>query len=236
MTHKKMLVVLSLLLASSAWAAQLSFDVDPGGTGDYLTLNAWESAQQQDLTDGGGDTMVVTCTSSDGSDDTTLTYISGWTTSAAYDITIIGGDFPSDGIWDETKYLLHNDDATNYIVGFAEDYITFVNLQIKVTKAGATDRHGLYAFALNASNQIYIDSCIFQGVYSSTGASYLCRGTATNVNLTVYNSLAFANSISGTTIGFGIGTGASFYCYNSTAYGFAHGFLESIAGTTECRG
>jgi len=71
--------------------AELTSTVDPDGTGDYVSLNAWNTGEAQDLTDGGGDNFVCTCISSSGSDDDVNCILTGWTTSETYDILIQAG-------------------------------------------------------------------------------------------------------------------------------------------------
>src|SRR4030042_1579893 len=58
----------------------------------YTSLNSCEAAQQQDLTDGGGDVMVIHCRCSGGTADSTSLDINGWTAAAASYIQIIVED------------------------------------------------------------------------------------------------------------------------------------------------
>ncbi len=115
--------------------AALSNTVDPGSgaSGNYASLNALETAQQQDLTDGGGDTFTaIPTTTGDNAADTTVVDWDGWTTGAT---TYIKVETPSSDrastTWDATKYRYSISDANALLV--REDYIWFDGLQIEVT-------------------------------------------------------------------------------------------------------
>lgn len=132
--------------------ADLSCTVDPGGGGDYSTLSAAEAANQQDLTDGGGDTFTFNCSSSDGSDDNTYAVISGWTTGSSNWIKILGTDFPSDGIWDDSAYVIST--SATYDIAIYEQYVYIVNIQCSPSAS-----NGFYPTVANC----FIDSCLLNG-------------------------------------------------------------------------
>jgi hypothetical protein len=104
-----------LLFAGPIFGGELVKYVDPDATGAgngnswtdaYTSLATCISTEAQDLTDNGGDTLLIWCRSSGGTDDTSAVVIAGgaWTTSATCTVTIQGYDFPSDGVLDTSKY------------------------------------------------------------------------------------------------------------------------------------
>ena len=119
--------------------AALQEYVDPDATGAgngnsptdaYTALTTWESTEQQDLTDGGGDTMTCTCLASSGTADTAKITVSGWTTGVANYILIEAAstDRASASGWDATKYRLQVTDDHCLVVN--EDYFRVGSLQI----------------------------------------------------------------------------------------------------------
>ena len=147
---KKLLLI--LLLCSVCQAAQIIRYVDPDvaagdGSGDswenaYASLFAWEDGEETDL-DTANNYMTVYCRSSSGTADTTNFSIVGWTTSATDYIEIIGADFPVDGIWDDTKYVFHNNDDATHGMIINEDFVRIEKLQILVTVTPNNVRSGI---------------------------------------------------------------------------------------------
>ena len=99
-------ITIILLFYSVCYSAEVVRYLDPGASGAqdgtseadaYIAMDQWNAAEATDLT-ASGNTHVLYCSSSDGSDDTNNVVISGWTTDEVNNITIIGSDFPSDGI------------------------------------------------------------------------------------------------------------------------------------------
>ena len=135
----------------------------------YASLFAWNAAEATDL-DAANNYMTVHCRSSSGTNDTTPCNITGWTTSATDYIEIIGDDFPATGIYDATKYVLHNNDTASGTLYILEDFVRVHNLQILVTASSTADRSGFYVVNLGATPDIRIDSCIVKGVCSGTGS------------------------------------------------------------------
>ncbi len=132
--------------------AALGDTVDPDGTGDFLTLNALNSARQQDLTDGGGDSYLATCISSSNAADTTACTIDGWGVDSSFFITItaVGGV----AVRDATIYRL--DLTANFARGFIvqEPYTRVNGLQISNDGTSGT------AAAVNAVGQVFT-ACMF---------------------------------------------------------------------------
>jgi hypothetical protein len=163
--------------------AQIIRYVDPdvvGGAGDgttwanaYSSLNACEAAENTNL-DAANNYMTIYCRASLGSADSTAVIWTGWTTSATDYIEVIGSDFPSNGIYDATKYRL----TANYAIQIDEEYIRFHNLQFPFTVTAAEDKKPIYIGAgtiAAASNAIWIESCIVVATVTGT-ATGICQG------------------------------------------------------------
>ncbi len=135
-------------------------DSGSGASGNYASLNALEAAQQQDLTDGGGDTYTATCTTTgDKAADTTATGFSGWVTAAANYITVIaaaGHEAVKTG-YDTDRYRLATNNAT--CLDIAADYVRIDGLQIFLANTSDTFKYGIFSNTLSAGNEIRISNC-----------------------------------------------------------------------------
>lgn len=196
----------------------------------YQSLNAWEAAEETDL-DTANNTHIVHCNRTNGGGTDQLhTRITGWTTSATDYITIIADDFPSDGIWDNTKYIFDNN-AAHTVIDIREDYVRLINLQFLVTVAPNDNWDGIIFTGLGTS-VIYINSCIIKGVSAGTGSS---RGILLNIadtTLNLYNTEIYG-FISGGDTGFRgiqINNTTNTNIYNCTLYNNYSGILQQ-AGT-----
>ena len=216
-------------------ATEVTRIVDPGEGGGYhySTLDAWEDAL-------GGTTTghlvnddmiaIAQCRDSSGvTPDVTAVDILGWTTDATRYIAVIGIDFPSDGIFDATKYHLAVTDAT--ALGVTEEYVRIRNIQVSVTSASGT-AIGLRVNAGVATTDILFDSCIIKGTCSGSGSGYGILVGDADAIVTVTNCVAYG-FISGSDTGFyGILSSAStaMNVYNCTVYNCYRGIGRS-AGT-----
>lgn len=223
--------------------AQVIRYVDPdvvGGTGDgtswedaYASLNAWNAAEATNLVTN-DDYHTVYCRSSGGTNDTTPFDLYGWNTDATHYIEIIGFDFPSNGVYDNTKYVLYNNDSAEVTLSFSENYIRIINLQILVTETGSNTRHGIKISGIVGSNEFLIDSCIIKGVCSGTGAAWGIYTNDNDINLTVINTIVY-DFVSGTDTGFqGIRADNcnTFNIYNCTVYNcYGVGIYLGATGT-----
>lgn len=169
----KRLALMLLLLASTSQAALLEYYVDPGvvgGLGDgtswanaYSSLSACEAARSQDLTDNGGDTMIWWCKSSDGTADTTAVTIDGNVEDATHYLTIQGYDFPSDGVYDATKYRLYTNNTGLPALKVADQYTRIVHIQT-VVDCSTNWGYGIVVKDQDAGGSaIYIEGCIANG-------------------------------------------------------------------------
>lgn len=232
-------ILLILLLCSVSYGAQVIRYVDPdaagGGTGldwtnAYTSLSAWNAAEGSDLvTD--GDYHTVYCRSSSGTDDTTPFTLTGWTTGAANYIEIIGSDFPVDGVWDDTKYVLNNNDSATNMISLREDYVRFQNIQIKVIETSTNERNGIKIELINESSEIRFDSFILKGLCSGTGSSRALYINDSDIVIKIYNTLIYG-FISGSDTGFRAIDGYTSTCeiYNVTIYNCYYG-LNRSSGT-----
>lgn len=219
-------------------------DPDNGGGTDYISLDAWEDALGGTTTGhlpNDDQIAQAQCRSSSGTDDTAAVSINGWTTDATRYIEVTGedgvGDFPSDGIYDNTKYVLHNNDSDVSFCIIDEDYVRFRKIQVLVTETVANSRRGFsIANQTDGANLILIDSCIIKGAVSGTGAGIGVRIAGTYTNITIYNTLIYDFYISADTAFRGISNTNSnaTNIYNCTIYNCTQGINE-VAGTVTAK-
>lgn len=193
----------------------------------YQSVNQCEAAEQADF-DTANNSLIVHCNRTNGGGmDTTAVVIEGSTTSEDDTITFQADDFPSDSIYDNTKYTLHNNDSDAVFVSIRDEYISFVNIQVLITEADANTRDG-FAFTSLGTAVIYIDSCIIKGVCSGTGVS---RGLIVNeadVTLHLFNTQVYG-FISGADTGFGgmsVANATNVFAYNCIFYNNYYGIYQ----------
>jgi len=216
--------------------------VDPdvvGGEGDgtswedaYASLNAWEAAEETDL-DTANNTHRVLCRSLSGSNDQLICTIAGWTTSVTDYITIEGYDFPTNGIWDDAKYIIENNDDQSSAIYIQEDYVNVRKLQVLVTCGPDNNRYGILINVIAESNYYEIDSCIIKGVCSGTGNAYGIYTADADTIANIYNTVAYG-FLSGADTGFFamfIG-GTTVNIYNCTVSGNYTGIYRSTGTVT----
>ena len=107
--------------------SEVTYIVDPGGTGDYISLQAF-AAVAKDLV--ALDTaIVVKCKSSNGKADTSQVTFSGWTTDATRNITIVPADIDSHhkGVWSPYMYRLQV--AHNLAYAFKIEDVGYIRLR-----------------------------------------------------------------------------------------------------------
>jgi len=201
----------------------------------YSDLNTWETAEQTDLVSD-GDSHIVNLRASSGTADTTATTIDGWTTGASNTITITQNDFPVDGIFTDSEYVLHNDDSDSNALTTREDYLIINKLQVKVTGTSTNTRRGISAGTLGTSIHKY-SKIIVKGIYSGTGVGYGFLISDADLTVTFDNCIVYgiissdnpsdtnfrAYETGGTTMSF----------YNCVAYGSYIGFSRT-AGSMTC--
>lgn len=149
-------------------------------TDAWTSLNAAESAL-----DGvalATRTYRIYCRSSAGTDDTTQAYFYGWTNNPP--IEVYGYDFPTNGKWDDTKYVLSISNSIGIIC--RQSNVIFDSLQIKATcSSSATDGILIYS----KMTGIIVRNCIVTGDGSGSFNFYGIENAATAKiqNCIVYN-------------------------------------------------
>ncbi len=198
-------------------------DPDESGSNDgvtwenaYVSLNEWESSEQTDLT---SDTTkhTVYCKSSAGTADTTAVNVVGWTTSASYDIFIVGADDFA-GVWDTDKYRVSITD--NRAIGISEEFITIRNLQFNIISDGS-EAEGVETASVASGGLQKVEQCLFKGtILSGTQEIMGIRCTDNDTTLYASNNIIYdmANS---TLLCYGIygGNGDNHRIYNNTIVG-----------------
>lgn len=191
-----------------------------GANRAYVSQNAAEAAEQQDLTDGGGDIFELICETG-GSADATAVSWDGWTTSAtSYIVVKTSAGHRHAGVWDAAKYR-----HTGGIDTWSE-YIRFEGMQFRVTSA--------VPFLVNQSNDVRIGWSVFD---ACTNTTYVIRndGGKTLVHNCIFNNCANG----GIGNGAGGGSGLTLYVYNVTVRGANSGFDFAVfnfgTGVVHCR-
>jgi hypothetical protein len=214
-----------------------------GGNCAYQSLNAWEAAQQQDLTDAGGDTARVVCSSDDAGSthlaDTTAVSIDGWTTSATCYITIEAASSHG-GKWNNNIYRM--DGGTNppgslLIIG--EDDVIIIGIQVSATIAdlttGSSTRTLVYYISATVGNA-YLDKLIVKATMSGTN-TIACYGIMTEYGTgtkIIRNSIVYGFSNAAETIHVGFRSRSDASWQNCTAINNRVGFAQGI-GTVEAK-
>jgi len=226
----------------------------------YQSLTQCEAAADgvyEDLVTA-GNTMTIHCNRTNGGGvDTERAYFdSSWITDATHTLTIMADDFPADGVFDDTKYYLHNND--NLDTGtllINTNYATVDRMQVVVTSTSTNSRNGIvFTLLASGANEVTVSNCIIKGVPSGTGSSY---GIFVNDNdgiLTMFNTVVYGFSITDNTgfrgvsvanvstisnctiydcwIGIYGGTGgASFSVTNSAIFGCGYSNGDIVAST-----
>ena len=140
-----------------------------GPNAAYISLVAWEAAEDGDLA-GAGDSHIVYCSSSGGAADTGELTINGWTTTSAFNITI--SQATSDrhgGKWDDSAYRLIVSTTSPAITcdeAGVTTHINFDGLQIQQTNGGDND----IGLAIKYGTWITtVENCIFKGTNGAGG-------------------------------------------------------------------
>ncbi len=220
--------------------AALQEYVDPDATGAgngnsptdaYTALTTWESTEQQDLTDGGGDTMTCTCLDSSGTADTTAIEIAGWTTGATNYILIEAAatDRAEAASWNASKYRLSVANSDVFRIGGA-GHVRIDGLQIELSSANAAFEIVYILNTIAVGSDFRISNCRIRGPDNDTYASYGIRTLDTDITLKVWNTLIYNIGQNAASYGMRIYTGTT-DVFNIVVYNCYNGVLQQ-AGTT----
>lgn len=204
--------------------------VDPDATGAgngtswtdaYTSLAALITAEKKNLTSA-DEYYTIYCRSSGGTPDyNNASFVQAdWTCDATHTITVIGADFPSDGIWDSSAYVLYNN-SVGTALSIGTPYTTIRNLQVYATQNGSPNY--IYGVTIGNTTGVVIDSCIIQGDPNSVDPWYFFGLAISNgANVDVINTIVYGwDSQAGGTAGIGIdvsGPTSVVNLYNCTVY------------------
>ncbi len=165
-------------------------DSGSGASGNYASVNALNSAQAQDLTDGAGDTYTATCTTTgDNASDTTATTFNGWGTAAAnwFLIDAASGDKAVKTGIDATRFRF---EFTNGVgLRFEDDFLRVNGIQAQLTVTPNNEAFLLYQTTSGAGSVVRISNSYFKGVGAGTGAGMGIRNDASNTTMAVWNTV-----------------------------------------------
>lgn len=216
-------------------------DTCTGGTRSYSSISEFESSEQQDLTDGGGDTMTVYC-APDGGDDTTAVTFTGWTTDIDNFVTITAKvedrhlGIPGDGYtltnttngtqvfntnqaylvveWIDLYQASTGSSDEAFRVALLNTVTTIKNCIIRAANAGTNDQDGIYTGNYNVP-AIIVNNCLIFG-WARAGI-HAQNYTATTNTQTWYinNCTIFLNGEDGETEAGGICSREASYAVNN---------------------
>lgn len=190
-----------------------------GANRAYVSLSAWEAAEQQNL-DTGNNIAECIC-ETNGTADATFVSIDGWTTSATdyIDIKTSAGHRHA-GVWDAAKYNLTLS-RNGGLIECAEEYARFTGLQINNTDGGTAGQNGIRGFPTGTSVW-HISKCILRnGRYGHTSEGGAGR-TTYMWNCLIYGGSSGALNCEGS---------SNLYVYSCTTYGGTDGFRNNAGGT-----
>jgi hypothetical protein len=198
----------------------------------YQSLNQAEAGGQQDLTAGGGNTLTLHGNRTNGGGvDQVAVVVNGYITSATYFLAITQDDFPADGIYDNAKALLENNDDALAAIRIQDNHVRVLSLQILVTTTGGTNT-GIYVDSIAAANAIFIGGCIVKGVCSGTGSAYGVGFIDADIIGVVYNCTFSGFDCDADFYGIRVNNCTTADLYNNTIYNCYRGIRQENGTVT----
>lgn len=191
-----------------------------GATRAYATLNEFESNEQQDLTDAGGDIMDCICEGS--AADTVATVIAGWTTaSASYLQMRTTQANRHDGQWNAGKYRLMP--ADDVAIEAFDEHVRVFGVQFTIT--APTSNHSIVSSRILSAGS---EHQYAYNIVDGQGSSFLIGMAVSDPDCVFkfWNNVVFdcerANNSN-----YQIGGAAGSWYYNNTSVGGYRGFEGS---------
>jgi len=210
-------------------ASVISHIIDPdnGGGTDYISLNAWEVAQQRDLP-AADEIAQANCRASSGSADTTVVDLVGWTTDATRYIEIKGERLGSAEL-DVSKYRLSTIDETALAV--RENFVRVDAFQLTLSFSSSdTYIACINHTALDVGNELRISNSILKGNAGVGTVKYIGIINNTNAIIKIWNTIIYDFPRRGIEF-----SGSTCHCYNIVIEGATSvdGFKQ-LSGTMTC--
>lgn len=199
-----------------------------GANRAYVSLNAAEAAEQQDLTDSGGDTLEILCTGSS-ADTSRTTFSTGWVTSATSFVTVKpnSSDVNATGIYNTSLYRIETTAGYGRNVGNLSPCNHFRVEGIQGQIAGNQSAH--VNIGAGAGSESRVIGCIAKGSGASTSLRGIAFGAASGTFMVV-NNLSFDMGGAGIRKGVYMGGGSGgTNVYNNTADNCGIG-LQMVSG------
>lgn len=203
-----------------------------GANAAYVSLDAClvaEHAADSTLTDEGNLVIHKRRTNGGGADTATATILATWGTDATHRIVLVQDDFPADGIYDATKYVLQPTNASGLVI--QDKYVTVGPLQVNPIQSTTGIARGININSTGASD-ILLTRCLIKGTCSGTGEGYGVYINDSTCVVKMVNCL-ITDIVSGADNDFrGVRSSSSTTdLYNCTIYNCRTGAYRTTAGT-----
>jgi len=221
--------------------------VDTGGSGDYTSLAAWESAMNTSYPNlvTSDVYLVARCKCTTGAANTTQTTIDTFTTDPTHYVKIYADrsdGYRHSGVYDSSKFRIEYT-ATSWLgaihIQVLYVYIDGIQIYLYDPLAG-TNQGAITVYYNNSSSRTYISNCLIilaQGSSKTSGGTYgISVVNSFYQNLSVWNNIVYFDGTK-YALSYGIGDGHNSdtphysYIYNNTCVGQNYGFKSSSSTT-----